>query len=62
MVTHEMICTDVDLGLWECPSCGRRCLLNNERFRVLDQGDFEAFHFGSTVPDLVIGDVDVRGH
>ena len=56
-MTHEMILVD---GVWECPACGRRVILDAHQFKVLEQGEFNVQHFGTaSVPGVEIG-VNVR--
>lgn len=56
---HEMIRTDSENGVWECPSCPRKLFIARDNFKVLEQGDFGAQHFGTMTPGLYPGAIEV---
>lgn len=57
---HEMIRTSPESGIWECPSCPRVVVVTRTHFKVLNQGDFEARHFGSLMAGLDLREVRIE--
>lgn len=51
---HEMIRTDAEKGIWECPSCSRKIVLKEDKHEVLVPGE-RVGHFGSTYPGVRMG-------
>lgn len=59
-MSHEMIQTDAENGVWECASCPRKIVLTGDNYKVLEQGNFDVTHFGSTVPGLMLDSLTVE--
>jgi hypothetical protein len=56
---HEMLLTDAQEGIWECPVCPRIIILRRDLFRVLVKGDLGVSHMGASVPGLMLGPSEV---
>lgn len=56
-MTHEMIRTDDENQVWECPSCPHSITFIEGQYRTLVPGD-DVAHCGTTLPDLYLGSID----
>ena len=55
--------TEQDDGslIWWCHVCDRQIQTRAEGgFKVIEQGNFDAQHYGSTHPELIIGTMEIR--
>ena len=53
-MSHEMIRTDAENGVWESMSCARKIVLTGDNYKVLNDDGCPEAHFGTTEPDLTM--------